>query len=216
MFFIFRVFKKLVFILFFKTFIFSQVQPKIESFDLFQNNEGIEVSIIIDKPIDRDDIVAFIDRGKWFTLTIFNSVLDVNKDINTKLEYPLLSVNHIESNEFTKIIFNSTRKFKSYSLLRSLKGKQFNVVIKYYDIEEMNEEADTNLVESFIVEDLLDSTSIYKKRHPRSWKEDRRRSSIRILCDTEGLPIYVDNQFVGESPLEYAIDVLPGWHQVSN
>ena len=32
--------------------------------------------------------------------------------------------------------------------------------------------------------------------------------------DTEDLPIYVDNQLVGKSPLEYAVDVLPGWHQV--
>ena len=51
-------------------------------------------------------------------------------------------------------------------------------------------------------------------RHPRDWKEARERSSIRILCDTKDLPIYVDNQFVGKSPLDFAVDVLPGWHQV--
>ena len=214
MLFISKVFKKLVFILFFKTFIFSQVQSKIKSFDLFQDDEGIEISIILDTAIDRDDIAAFIDRGRSFTLSIFNSVLDVNKDLNLELEYPLLSINHIESDEFMKIIFSSSRKFKSYSLLRSLKGKQFNIAIEYVDFEEVNVKDDVNLVQSFIVEDLLDSTSVFKKRIPSSWKEDRRRSSIRILCDTEGLPIYVDNQFVGDSPLEYAIDVLPGWHQV--
>ena len=50
--------------------------------------------------------------------------------------------------------------------------------------------------------------------HPKNWKESRERSSIRILCDTKDLPIYVDNQLVGKTPLEYAVDVLPGCHQV--
>ena len=72
------------------------------------------------------------------------------------------------------------------------------------------------LVQSFIVEELPDTFDVMKDRwrHPKTWKDARERSSIRILCDTEGLPIYVDNQLIGESPLKYAVDVLPGWHQV--
>ena len=53
-----------------------------------------------------------------------------------------------------------------------------------------------------------------KKQHPQSWKDQRIRTSIRILCDTPGLPIYVDDKMVGHSPLDHGIDVLPGWHKV--
>ena len=80
--------------------------------------------------------------------------------------------------------------------------------------EKVKEEG--GLVESFIVEELPDTFDVMKDRwrHPKTWKDARERSSIRILCDTKDLPIYVDNKFVGNSPLEYAVDVLPGWHQV--
>ena len=37
---------------------------------------------------------------------------------------------------------------------------------------------------------------------------------MEILCDTKGLPIYVDGHLVGYSPLKNPIDVLPGWHKV--
>ena len=47
-----------------------------------------------------------------------------------------------------------------------------------------------------------------KKIHPSSWKDARARTTLEILCDTEGLPIYVDNQLVGYSPLKNYVDVL--------
>ena len=34
------------------------------------------------------------------------------------------------------------------------------------------------------------------------------------MCDTKGLPIYVDGHLVGYSPLKNPVDVLPGWHKV--
>ena len=40
------------------------------------------------------------------------------------------------------------------------------------------------------------------------------RTMLEIICDTKGLPVYVDNQLVGYSPLKNPIDVLPGWHKV--
>ena len=55
---------------------------------------------------------------------------------------------------------------------------------------------------------------IQKKSHPLSWKEVRERTSLEIICDTKGLPIYIDGQMVGISPLKGSIDVLPGWHKV--
>ena len=53
-----------------------------------------------------------------------------------------------------------------------------------------------------------------KKAHPTSWKDARERTTLEILCDTKGLPIYVDGHLVGYSPLKKPIDVLPGWHKV--
>ena len=89
------------------------------------------------------------------------------------------------------------------------------VILNYSTKDEVPKEKG-ELVKSFIVEELPDTFDVMKDRwrHPTNWKEARERSSIRILCDTKNLPIYVDNQFVGKTPLDFAVDVLPGWHQV--
>ena len=38
---------------------------------------------------------------------------------------------------------------------------------------------------------------------------------IRVESNMEGVPIYIDGKFVGETPLARPIQVEPGWHQVS-
>lgn len=40
-------------------------------------------------------------------------------------------------------------------------------------------------------------------------------TALDIHCDTENVPIYVDGNMVGISPLSGPIQVAPGWHQVS-
>ena len=48
------------------------------------------------------------------------------------------------------------------------------------------------------------------------WDEKREPiTAIQIFCDTEGIPIFVDGIQVGASPIKEAIQVAPGWHQVS-
>ena len=48
------------------------------------------------------------------------------------------------------------------------------------------------------------------------WDEKREPiTAIHIFCDTEGIPIFVDGIQVGASPIKEAIQVAPGWHQVS-
>lgn len=47
------------------------------------------------------------------------------------------------------------------------------------------------------------------------WEETRQRTVLVISCDAQDVPIYVDGNFVGNSPLEKPVDVLPGWHRVS-
>ena len=40
-------------------------------------------------------------------------------------------------------------------------------------------------------------------------------TAIEIYCDTDGIPIFVDGIQIGVSPIKEAIQVAPGWHQVS-
>lgn len=48
------------------------------------------------------------------------------------------------------------------------------------------------------------------------WDEKREPiTAIQIFCDTEGIPIFVDGIQVGVSPIKEAVQVAPGWHQVS-
>ena len=48
------------------------------------------------------------------------------------------------------------------------------------------------------------------------WDEKREPiTAIQIFCDTEGIPIFVDRIQVGASPIKEAVQVAPGWHQVS-
>ena len=40
-------------------------------------------------------------------------------------------------------------------------------------------------------------------------------TAIEIYCDTNGIPIFVDGVQIGVSPIKEAIQVAPGWDQVS-
>ena len=40
-------------------------------------------------------------------------------------------------------------------------------------------------------------------------------TALQIFCDMDGIPIFVDGIQVGSSPIKEAIQVSPGWHQVS-
>ena len=128
----------------------------------------------------------------------------------------MISIETVDTDKSVQIIFHTAREIESYQLIRHSKGKNVLIVLNYLDKEKKLKKEDGELVQSFIVEELPDTFDVMKDRwrHPKTWKDARERSSIRILCDTEGLPIYVDNQLVGKSPLDYAVDVLPGWHQV--
>lgn len=47
------------------------------------------------------------------------------------------------------------------------------------------------------------------------WEQTHKRTVLVISCDAKNVPIYVDGEFVGNSPLTGPVDVLPGWHRVS-
>jgi len=201
---------------FFLSFLIGQGQSKIVHADIISEPDKVEVTFIFDEIIDRDDVSGWIDRNNYFTLSLFNVSMGSRDIFSKKYKYPLISVETADSDGSVQIIFNTARVLDSYQLIRHSKGKNLLVILNYLNEEKQLDKEEGELVQSFIVEELPDTFDIMKDRwrHPKTWKDARERSSIRILCDTEDLPIYVDNQLVGKSPLEYAVDVLPGWHQV--
>ena len=201
---------------FFLSFLIGQGQSKIVHADIISEPDKVEITFIFDEIIDRDDVSGWIDRNNYFTLSLFNVSMGSRDIFSKKYKYPLISVETVDTDGSVQIIFNTARVLDSYQLIRHSKGKNLLVILNYLKEEKQLDKEEGELVQSFIVEELPDTFDIMKDRwrHPKTWKDARERSSIRILCDTEDLPIYVDNQLVGLSPLEYAVDVLPGWHQV--
>ena len=202
--------------LLFISFLIGQPKSKIIHADIISESEKMEATFIFDQVIDRDDVSGWIDRNNYFTLSLFNVSFDSKKTLNRDLKYPLISIETADTDESVQIIFHTAREIESYQLIRHSKGKNVLIILNYLDKEKQPKKEEGELVQSFIVEELPDTFDVMEDRwrHPKTWKDARERSSIRILCDTEGLPIYVDNQLVGKSPLDYAVDVLPGWHQV--
>ena len=201
---------------FFLSFLIGQGQSKIVHADIISEPDKVEITFIFDEIIVRDDVSGWIDRNNYFTLSLFNVSMGSRDIFSKKYKYPLISVETADSDGSVQIIFNTARVLDSYQLIRHSKGKNLLIILNYLNEEKQLDKEEGELVQSFIVEELPDTFDIMKDRwrHPKTWKDARERSSIRILCDTEDLPIYVDNQLVGKSPLEYAVDVLPGWHQV--
>ena len=202
--------------LFFISFLIGQPKSKIVHTDVISESEKMEATFIFDEVIDRDDVSGWIDRNNYFTLSLFNVSFDSKQKLNKEFKYPLISIETVDTDKSVQIIFHTAREIESYQLIRHSKGKNVLIVLNYLDKEKQLKKEAGELVQSFIVEELPDTFDVMKDRwrHPKTWRDARERSSIRILCDTEGLPIYVDNQLIGKSPLDYAVDVLPGWHQV--
>ena len=198
------------------SFLIGQPKSRIVHIDVISESKKMETTFIFDEAIDRDDVSGWIDRDNYFTLSFFNVSFDSEQTLNKDLKYPLLSIEAADTDESVQFIFHAAREIESYQLIRHSKGRNVLIILNYLDKEKYLKKEDGELVQSFIVEELPDTFDVMKDRwrHPKTWKDARERSSIRILCDTEGLPIYVDNQLVGKSPLDYAVDVLPGWHQV--
>ncbi len=40
-------------------------------------------------------------------------------------------------------------------------------------------------------------------------------TALKIICDTDSVPIYLDGQPVGTTPIKEPVQVAPGWHQIS-
>jgi len=59
--------------------------------------------------------------------------------------------------------------------------------------------------------------------HPKSFPKRKvdpgfmyyNNSGIRVDANIDGVPIYIDGRYIGETPLKNPVQVEPGWHQVS-
>ena len=47
------------------------------------------------------------------------------------------------------------------------------------------------------------------------WDNRARYTAMKISCDTDSVPIYLDGYYVGKTPIRQALTVTPGWHKVS-
>ncbi len=185
-------------------------QPSITNLIVKDTETGIEIKFLFSNIIDNNNIKGWIDREKWIVLNMYNVQLPKNNFFDQYISYPIQSIEHNMSVDAVQVSIQLVRRLEAFDIIRHLNTQEVLIRIMYdhdtYDYSIMDETE-----KSFIFPDPKDGK---KKQHPLNWKDQRARSSIRILCDTPGLPIYVDDQIVGYSPLEHGIDVLPGWHRV--
>ena len=184
--------------------------PKITNLVIKDTDTGLEIKFLFSDIIDNKNIKGWIDREKWIVLNMYNVKPPADNFFDQYISYPIQLIEHTMSVDAVQISIQLTRRLEAFDIIRHLNTQEVLIRILFdhdaYDYSSIDETE-----KSFIFPDPKDSK---KKQHPLNWKDQRVRSSIRILCDTPGLPIYVDDRIVGYSPLEHGIDVLPGWHRV--
>jgi hypothetical protein len=185
----------------------AQTFPKIEHLEINEKDTGLQIELLFSGPLGSEDVSSWIEQRKWFILNFYN-IEHPNSGFGvTYTKFPVVEILQVKtSDNALQLSFHIGRPLGSFDVIRLDEENRILIVLVYADFVEPK---DVN--PSFIFPELKDAQ---RKHHPLSWKDNRARTSIRILCDTKGLPIYVDNQIVGKTPLTDPIDVLPGWHKV--
>ena len=188
--------------------VYSKDMPLILSSKTIPTETGVKLEFIFSSNIKKEDVSSWIEQGNWFILNFYNIIRPEPGFFKNLITYPVREVEEkwIQNSNSLQLSIQVNRNVGIFDVLFHDEGRKIDIVITYSDFVEAK---DAN--PSFVFPDFKDSK---KKSHPLSWKEVRERTSLEIICDTKGLPIYVDGQMVGISPLEGSIDVLPGWHKV--
>ncbi len=188
--------------------VFSQDLPLILSSKTVPTETGIRLDFILSSYIKKDDVSSWIEQSNWFILNFYNIIRPEPGFFKNLITYPVREVEQswIQNANSLQLSIQVNRSIGIFDVLIYDEGRRVSIVITYSDFIEAKE-----VNPSFIFPDLKNSQ---KKSHPLSWKDVRERTSLEIICDTKGLPIYVDGKMVGISPLKNPIDVLPGWHKV--
>ena len=188
--------------------VLSQDLPLILSSKTVPTETGIRLEFVFSSYIKKDDVSSWIEQGNWFVLNFYNIIRPEIGFFKNLITYPVREVEQswIQNSNSLQLSIQVNRSIGIFDVLIYNEGRSVSIVITYSDFIEAKEANP-----SFVFPDLKNSQ---KKSHPLSWKDVRERTSLEIICDTKGLPIYVDGKMVGISPLKNPIDVLPGWHKV--
>ncbi|MBH10403.1 MAG: hypothetical protein CMG74_08665 [Candidatus Marinimicrobia bacterium] len=181
----------------------------IQDLRIKEKDKGLNIEFIFSDAIGNNDISGWIDREKWLTLNLYNIKPPEKDFFSSYISYPIQEIQNSMSVDAVQISIHLTQPLKSFDIIRHINSNEVLISILYDQGNYDGESAE--IKQSFV---FPDPKSSQKKQHPLSWKDQRIRSSIRILCDTPGIPIYVDDKMVGHSPLDFGVDVLPGWHKV--
>lgn len=184
----------------------AQEMPTIEFANSESQETGLKLDFLLSGPIDRGDIAGWIEQDNWFILNFYNIIRPDTAFMNEVASYPIRDIQQVWTNKSLQLSFQVARKIGAFDVVLHDNGRKVLIVLTFADHVRAK---DVN--PSFVFPNPNDAQKIH---HPASWKDARERTTLEILCDTEVLPIYVDNQLVGHSPLSHAVDVLPGWHKV--
>ena len=192
----------------FPSMVYAQDMPLILSSKTTPTETGIRFEFLLSSYIKREDVSSWIEQENWFILNFYNVIRPESEFFNNLITYPVKKVDQswIQNSNSLQLSIQINRSIGIFDVLIHDKGRKIEIVITYSDFIEAKEKNP-----SYVFPDFKDSK---KKSHPLSWKDSRERTSLEIICDTKGLPIYLDGQMVGVSPLKNPIDVLPGWHKV--
>ncbi len=188
--------------------VLSQDLPQILSSKTMPTETGVKLEFVLSSYIKKDDVSSWIEQDNWFILNFYNVIRPESEFFKNLITYPVREVEQawLQNSNSLQLSIQVNRSIGIFDVLIHDEGRNVSIVITYSDFIEAKE-----VNPSFVFPDLKNSQ---KKSHPLSWKDVRERTSLEIICDTKGLPIYVDGQMVGISPLKNPIDVLPGWHKV--
>ena len=167
---------------------------------------GLNVEFLLSSPLQREDISGWIEQENWFIINFYNIIKPNPGIFNDVVLYPILDVQQAWSNNSLQVSIQTAQKIGASDIVFHNEDKRIIIALTYKDFIESKE-----INPSYVIPNPNEAKKI---QHPLSWKDARERTTLEILCDTDGLPIYVDNQLVGHSPLVHSVDVLPGWHKV--
>tara|TARA_B100001996_G_scaffold382582_1_gene374796 strand:- start:2496 stop:3371 length:876 start_codon:yes stop_codon:yes gene_type:complete len=184
----------------------AQELPYIQEMSINSKSKGFEIELINSDTLKKEDISSWIEKKNWFILNMYNIQMPSSEFFEKYTNYPIEEIIHTVEGNALQLSFHVSRAIGSFDVIHKRHENKILISLIYADFVEAK---DVN--PSFIFPEEKDAQ---RKQHPLSWKDQRARTSIRILCDTKGLPIYVDNHMVGYSPIDHPIDVLPGWHKV--
>ena len=186
----------------------AQDMPLVLSAKTLPSETGLRLEFIFSSYIKREDVSSWIEQDNWFMLNFYNIIRPDPDFFKNMVTFPVREIqqNWLQNANALQLSIQVNQSIGVFDVIIHDEWRKVTVVLTYSDFVEAKE-ANPSFV-------FPEKNNFKKKSHPKNWKDSRERTSLEIICDTKGLPIYVDGQMVGISPLEHWVDVLPGWHKV--